>query len=95
MENHNNTHIIPYKTYLYILAGLIALTLISVGVTHVEVGEMSIITALVLASIKSVLVIVYFMHLKFDNRILQIAVPAIFILVGLVLFITFLDYNFR
>ena len=95
MENHNNTHIVPYKTYLYILAGLIALTLISVGVTHVEVGELSIITALVLASIKSVLVIVYFMHLKFDNKILQILVPGIFILVTLVLVIVFLDYNFR
>ncbi|SMO70434.1 cytochrome c oxidase subunit 4 [Saccharicrinis carchari] len=95
MKNHNNTHIIPYKTYLYILAALIVLTLVSVGVTYIEFGELSIFTALLLASVKSILVLVYFMHLKFDNRILQILVPGIFILVGVVIFITFLDYNFR
>ncbi len=95
MDKHDDTHIVPYKTYLFILAGLIILTLISVGVTHVELGKFTIFTAILLASIKSVLVLIYFMHLKFDNRILQILVPAVFILVGLVIFVTFLDYNFR
>ncbi|WP_066632514.1 cytochrome C oxidase subunit IV family protein [Labilibacter marinus] len=95
MENHSESHIVPYKTYLYILAALIALTVISVAASNIEFGGFTVFVALLLASIKSSLVLIYFMHLKFDNKILQILVPLIFLLVGLVLFITFLDYNFR
>ena len=95
MEEHSKSHIVPYKTYLYVLMGLIAITLISVAVTHVELGKLSIFAAILLASVKSSLVLIYFMHLKFDNKVLQIFVTAIFILVALVIFITFLDYNYR
>lgn len=31
MDNHSESHIVPYKTYLYILAILLALTGITVG----------------------------------------------------------------
>lgn len=95
MENHSESHIVPYKTYLYILAALIGLTVISVAVTHIEFGKLTIFVALLLASIKSSLVLIYFMHLKFDSKIIQIVVPLIFLLIGLVLVVTFLDYNFR
>jgi len=95
MTKHNETHIVSYKTYLITLAGLITLTLISVGVTYIQLANLTIFTALLLASIKSTLVLIYFMHLKFDNRILQILVAAVFILIALVILITFLDYNFR
>ncbi|WP_081785508.1 cytochrome C oxidase subunit IV family protein [Saccharicrinis fermentans] len=63
--------------------------------SYVEFGQLTIFVTLLLASIKSTLVLIYFMHLKFDNRIIQIIVPTIFILVTLVLIVTFLDYNFR
>ncbi|WP_027472475.1 cytochrome C oxidase subunit IV family protein [Saccharicrinis fermentans] len=95
MDNHSESHIVPYKTYLYILAILLALTGITVGAAYVEFGQLTIFVTLLLASIKSTLVLIYFMHLKFDNRIIQIIVPTIFILVTLVLIVTFLDYNFR
>ncbi|MGQ1786975.1 MULTISPECIES: cytochrome C oxidase subunit IV family protein [unclassified Saccharicrinis] len=95
MDKHSDSHIVPYKVYLKVLAALITLTLISVAVTQIEFGKLTVFVALLLASIKSILVLIYFMHLKFDNKILQIFVPAIFILVGLVILITFLDYNFR
>jgi cytochrome c oxidase subunit 4 len=95
MNNHKNTHIVPYKLYLLVLSGLIVLTLISVGVTYIELANLTVFTAIFLASVKSILVLVFFMHLKFDNKILQILVTAVFILIALVLFITFLDYNFR
>lgn len=95
MDKHSENHIVPYKLYLFVLAGLITMTLISVGVTKIDLGTFSVLTAIILASIKSALVLIFFMHLKFDNRLLQILVTSVFVLVALVLFITFLDYNFR
>ncbi|MBK3516451.1 cytochrome C oxidase subunit IV family protein [Carboxylicivirga marina] len=95
MNKHTENHVVPYSLYIYVLAGLLLLTMLSVGVTHIELANLTVFTAILLASIKSCLVLVFFMHLKFDNRILQILVTAVFILVALVLFITFLDYNYR
>ncbi len=95
MNKQSENHIVPYKIYLYVLAGLIMMTLISVGVTKINLGSFSIFAAILLASIKSGLVLTFFMHLKFDNKLLQILVTSVFVLVALVLFITFLDYNFR
>ncbi len=95
MDNQKNEHIVSYKLYLLVLAGLITLTLMSVGATHIQLTNLSVFTAILLASVKSVLVLVFFMHLKFDNKLLQILVTAVFTLIALVLFITFLDYNVR
>ena len=95
MDNHNDTHIVPFKTYGIILAVLIMLTLISVAVTQIDLASLTVFTAIMLATIKSSLVLVYFMHLKFDNKLLQVLVTAVFVLVALVMFVTFLDYNYR
>ncbi len=95
MEKHTKSYIVPYKTYVYVLLTLITFTLISVGITYIHLGSLTVFIAILLASVKSTLVLIYFMHLKFDNKILQILVPSIFILVALVILITFLDYNFR
>ncbi|WP_430810374.1 MULTISPECIES: cytochrome C oxidase subunit IV family protein [unclassified Carboxylicivirga] len=95
MDKQDNNHIIPYKLYLTVLAGLITMTIVSVGVTKIDLGNLSVFVAILLASSKSALVLVFFMHLKFDNTLLKILVTSVFILVALVLFITFLDYNYR
>jgi len=89
------THLVAYKSHLKVLAGLILLTILSVGITRIDLGIFTVFSAILLASVKSILVLIYFMHLKFDSRILQILVAAIFILIALILVITFLDYNYR
>ncbi|MCL3781719.1 cytochrome-c oxidase [Prolixibacteraceae bacterium JC049] len=94
MENEKH-HIVPIKTYVYILIGLIALTFISIGVTHIELGEFTTAGALILASLKSWLVLSYFMHLKFDNVILRIFVALIVLVFAAVVAITFMDYMYR
>ena len=88
-------HIVPYKTYAFILIGLLILTAISVAVTQIEFGTLTVMVALSLAAIKSALVLIYFMHLKFDQRIYAIMVGGVFILLFVVFIITFLDYFFR
>ncbi len=94
MENEKH-HIIPYRTFLFILAGLITLTLISVLVTRISLGTLTVTIALLIASIKSSLVLSIFMHLKFDDKIFAIMVSAVIVLIAFVIFITFLDYFYR
>lgn len=94
MENEND-HIIPYRTFLFVLAGLIILTLISVAVTKIHLGTLTVFIALFIAAVKSAFVLRIFMHLKFENKMFTIMVLAVIALIGVVIFITLLDYLYR
>jgi len=88
-------HIIPYRTFLYVLALLIALTLTSVAVTQIYLGTLTVAIALVIAVIKSSFVLRIFMHLKFENKIYSFAVISVILILCLVIIITLLDYIYR
>ena len=94
MENGNN-HIIPYRTFLFVLAGLIGLTLTSVAVTQISLGTVTVAIALLIAAVKSTFVLRIFMHLKFENKMFSIAVIGVILLIAVVIFITLLDYLYR
>jgi cytochrome c oxidase subunit 4 len=91
IENEKN-HIIPYKTFLFVLAGLIVLTLTSVTLTRISLGTMTVTIALIIAAIKSTFVLRIFMHLKFESKMFSIAVIGVILLLCAVITITLLDY---
>ena len=91
VENEKN-HIIPYKTFLYVLAVLIALTLTSVTLTQISLGALTVTIALVIAEIKSSFVLRIFMHLKFENKMFSRAVIGVIMLLCAVITVTLLDY---
>jgi cytochrome c oxidase subunit 4 len=88
-------HIVSYKTYTYILVALIVLTFMSIGITHINLGGYSVLGALVFSTIKSVLVLTWFMHLKFDQPFLRFMVGFVILVFLAVILITFLDYFYR
>jgi cytochrome c oxidase subunit 4 len=88
-------HIVPYRVYVIILVALIALTLLSVAITSIELGEFTVAGALVLACVKSFLVLAYFMHLKFDKLYIKLMVGFVFAVFVVTIIITFLDYLYR
>ena len=94
MENEKH-HIVPYRTFLLILAALIFLTLASVAVTQISLGTFTVAMALLIAAVKSSLVLLIFMHLKFDNKFFLAAVIAVILIIAIVIFITLLDYIYR
>jgi cytochrome c oxidase subunit 4 len=94
MENEKN-HIIPYKTFLYVLALLIVMTLTSVAITQIYLGTLTVVLALLIAAFKSSFVLRIFMHLKFESRMFSFAVVAVILILLTVIVITFLDYIYR
>ncbi|WP_372775716.1 cytochrome C oxidase subunit IV family protein [Mangrovibacterium sp.] len=94
MQNEKH-HIVPYRTYFIILAALIVFTFLSIELTSIELGSLTVAAALVFASLKSYLVLTYFMHLKFDQPYIRIMVGFVFLIFLAVIIITFLDYSFR
>jgi len=84
-----------YKTQALVLAGLLMLTGITVGVSFINLGPFNVWVALLIASIKGSLVLMFFMHLKYESRVLIISfLGTIFFLTIMISFI-FWDVAFR
>jgi cytochrome c oxidase subunit IV len=88
-------HIVGYGQYVLIWAGLMGLTGATVALSGIELGRWIVVTALVIASIKSMLVLSVFMHLRFEDRTFRlfVAVSGLVLLIFIVLI--FSDYAFR
>jgi cytochrome c oxidase subunit 4 len=94
MENEKN-HIIPYRTFLQVLAALITLTLISVTLTSIHLGALTVFIALIIAVIKSSFVLRIFMHLKLETRMFKVLTIGVSTLIAFVIIGTITDYLFR
>ena len=96
MEN-NETHVEhsshSYGKYIIVWMALLTLTAITVVVAGVNLGEVTIAAAIIIASIKSYLVLTVFMHLNVESKPFKIfvMVAIFFIIVSLVLL--FSDYS--
>jgi cytochrome c oxidase subunit IV len=95
LESQGSHHIVPYKTLVIVLLTLVVLTVISVAVTSVQLGPLTVTIALLLASAKAFIVLIYFMHLKFDNIMYTLLLLFTFFAIISIIIITFLDYLFR
>ncbi len=94
MENEKH-HIVPYRLYVLVLIGLLALTLLSIAITEIELGSLTVAGALVFASVKSYFVLKYFMHLKYDKPYIVSMVIFVFAIFVVTIVVTFLDYLYR
>ncbi len=68
MSEHKH-HIISLKTYMAVFFTLLAMTVFTVFSAQFDLGWFTIILALLIASFKSSLVLLFFMHLYYDNKI--------------------------
>jgi len=83
------------KTYFLIWGALIVLTSITVGVSYLELGALNPIVALVIATIKALLVILFFMEIRYSSKMtMMVVVSGVFFLI-LLLSLTLSDYLSR
>jgi cytochrome c oxidase subunit 4 len=88
-------HVVPVKVYVAILLALLAGTAATVWVATVDMGPLNIVVALAIAIFKATLVVLYFMHLKYSERLNWVFAGAgVFWLVVLI-GITMADYFTR
>ena len=77
-------HIVPVKTYIGIFIALLCFTALTTGVAYIDLGAFNTVAALAIAVVKMLLVVLFFMHVKYSGRLIQV-----FILTG-VLFLAIL-----
>jgi cytochrome c oxidase subunit 4 len=94
-QDYNTEHSHGYGIYVLVWLGLLALTGLTVAVAGINIGGLTVATALIIASVKAYLVLSIFMHLKSEGKVFTIfvLVALFFLLISLVLL--FSDYSFQ
>jgi cytochrome c oxidase subunit 4 len=89
-------HISSVKLYVGIWLSLMVFTLLTVAAARVDLGVFNPIVALAIATTKAVLVVLFFMHVKYTSEKLTklVIVTAIFFFL-ILLMLTMADYTTR
>jgi cytochrome c oxidase subunit 4 len=84
--------IISLRTYVLVWAGLLVLTLTTTGVAFIDLGgQWNTFTAVAIAVVKTVLVVVYFMHLRYSSRLTWVFAGAGFFWLVILITLTMSD----
>ena len=86
---------VPMSTYIMVFVALMVLLAVTVGAAYVPLGPFNMPVAMAIATVKAVLVILFFMHVKFASQLTKIFVAASFLWLGILFVMTFGDYLSR
>ena len=96
-----SVHIVPRITYLYVFGALVILTALTVAAANVNfdqvtgIGALNAIIALTIAIIKAMLVLLFFMHVRYSSRLTWVVVVSGFFWLAILFLFTFSDYLTR
>jgi cytochrome c oxidase subunit IV len=92
---HHSEHIVSPKVYGVIFGALMLGTAITVIASYMELGIFNPIVALAIACTKAVLVILFFMHVKYSSRLTKLTVAAGFFTFIVLITMSLTDYISR
>jgi cytochrome c oxidase subunit 4 len=94
-ETHTHSHHGGPRIYTANLFALLFLTIITVAAASFNFGSANVVIALAIASVKAILVGLFFMHLIWDKPVNAIILVAAFLFLGIFVMFDFLDVDSR
>jgi cytochrome c oxidase subunit 4 len=88
-------HITPVRNYVFVFLALIVLTVTTVLVSKLELGEFNFVVAMTIAVIKASLVVWFFMHVNRSSSLTRLFVFAGLFWVAILLVFLLSDYISR
>jgi cytochrome c oxidase subunit 4 len=92
---HADHHIVTPKVYAIVFVSLLIGTAITVAAAFKDLGIFNPVVALAIASTKAVIVILYFMHVKYQSKLVKLTVGAGFFTFLVLITMTLTDYVSR
>jgi cytochrome c oxidase subunit 4 len=92
---HAEHHILTPLNYAFVFGGLLLGTAITVIAAKIDLGVLNPIIALAIASTKAVVVILFFMHVKYQSKLIKMTVGAGFFTFLVLITMTLSDYMSR
>ncbi|PJB77483.1 MAG: cytochrome-c oxidase [Acidobacteria bacterium CG_4_9_14_3_um_filter_49_7] len=93
--NEHGPHIMSYRALITVWIVLLALTALTVWVSTIHLGFLNVAAALIIASCKGLVVVAFFMHLKYENAGLKTMVLMAFVILAIFIGLTFFDVVYR
>lgn len=91
-ETHAANHIVSARTYLIVFIALLILTALTVAVAYYNFGGLwNLVIALGIATVKAVVVALWFMHVRFSGRLVQLTIITSLMFLSLLIFGTLMD----
>jgi cytochrome c oxidase subunit 4 len=88
-------HVVPRKVYFAVFATLMVLTAVTVFVAFRDLGPWNTVVAMGIAVTKATLVVLYFMHLRYSDRLTRIVIASGFFWFGILVVLALSDYISR
>lgn len=95
MEKEMQLESVKYSTYVLVWSALIVFTSITVTVARLHLSNYAILIAIAIATTKAALVIIYFMHLKYEPLILKTMLFLALLALTSIVMLTFSDVLYR
>jgi cytochrome c oxidase subunit 4 len=92
---HSDHHIVTPVTYAIVFISLLVGTAITVVAAYIDLGIFNPVVALAIACTKAVIVILFFMHVKYQSKLVKLTVGAGFFTFLVLITMTLTDYVSR
>lgn len=92
---HSDHHIVSPLQYTFVFGTLLLFTLITVGAAYVDMKWANPVIALAIACFKAVIVILFFMHAKYQTRLIKMTIGSGFFVFLVLIVMTLSDYVSR
>ena len=95
MNTEQTPHIISYGKLAAVWAALLALTALTVIVSRLDIGIGHVWGSLAIAAVKGGLVIAFFMHMRYEGRLLRWLLFLALVTLAIFIGFTFFDVLYR
>jgi cytochrome c oxidase subunit 4 len=94
-SSEEHRHIVGYGRLAVVLALLLTLTGVTVAVSYIDLGFLNVPVALTIATLKAALVLLFFMHLRYEGPIIRYSFITTVMFLAIMIGFTFWDVAFR
>ena len=95
-DNDDHPHVMPLPIYFGVFAFLLVMTVVTVGVSVIGLPPLlAIVVAMVVATAKASLVVLYFMHLRYESPFYAFIFCSALFFIGLCFILILIDMNSR
>lgn len=94
-DKHHQHHILPVGMAIKVGLTLLVMTLVTVWVAHIDLGRFNFIIAMAVATFKALLVVLFFMGLKYDKPENGMIFATSFVFLGIFMVLASTDLFFR
>jgi cytochrome c oxidase subunit 4 len=95
MDKTMSHHVVPLRVYLTVFIALMVLLALTIGAAFLHLGPFGLPVALTIAALKALLIVLYFMHLRYSDHVPWLFAGAGLFWLLILIVLTISDYVSR